>query len=78
MKIFLFTVILFAIGLTAFGQNNCNIKRGYAFYTISMPGMIMRDDNGNEVPAIPNEERCIYLECKGTKMPLIEISSSLE
>lgn len=72
MKKTLLTIFLFAIVFTSCGQNNCSIKRGYAFYTVSMPGMIMRDDNGNEVAPIPSVQRFIYIECSGTKMPVIE------
>ncbi len=72
MKKIVLAISFLAILFTSCGQNNCTIKRGYAFYTVSMPGMIMRDDNGNEVAPIPSVQRFIYIECSGTKMPLIE------
>ena len=66
-------VILFS-GLMAgaFAQKSCSIKKAYAFYTISVPGMIMKDDNGNDVRPTPSVERIIYMECSGTKAPVIE------
>ena len=72
MKRSLLSILLVAFFLVSCAQNNCNVKRGYAFYTMSLPGMIMKDDNGNDVPPVINIERFIYIECVGTNMPVIQ------
>ncbi len=56
----------------SFAQKNCSIKKAFAFYTVSVPGMIRKDDNGNEVRPTPSVERTIYMECSGTKAPVLE------
>lgn len=58
--------------LTACAQTKCNIKKAYAFYTVSMPGVQMVDENGNPVPPVAQIERFIYVESKGPKAPEIE------
>jgi len=46
----------------SFAQNTCPVKRGYAFYTVNMPGTIRVDEQGNQVRPDPMIERVIYLE----------------
>lgn len=53
-------------------QSKCPIKKAYAFYTISYPGVQMADENGNPVPVKPNIDRFIYIEWSGAKKPEIE------
>lgn len=72
MKKAFFVVLFSAEILTACAQTKCNIKKAYAFYTVSMPGVQMVDENGNPVPPLPVIERFIYLEWKGSKKPEIE------
>ena len=53
-------------------QTNCNIKKAYAFYTVSVPGMQMVDENGNPIPPKADITRFIYIECLGTTKPQIK------
>ena len=69
-RIFLYGIISFFFNIS-FGQNPGKIQRGYAFFTSSTPGMIRVDDNGNQVTPAPIIERFIYVECPGTKMPMV-------
>jgi|GEM_PF-1349434 len=57
--------------VNGFAQNAPLIKRAYAFYTESIPGMAMTDDKGNIINPKPMIERFIYVECSGTKPPVI-------
>ena len=75
MKKILLGILLSGSIAGAFAQNSCNIKKAYAFYTVSVPGMIMKDDNGNDVRPAPSVERIIYIECSGTKTPVFEAIS---
>lgn len=54
---------------SVFAQHAPKIQRGYAFYTMSTPGMIMQDDNGKHIDPIISIDRFIYVECPGTKAP---------
>lgn len=67
-------IILFFITtvLNSFAQSDCNIKKAYAFYTVSVPGMQMSDDNGNPIPPQITVNRFIYIEWSGAKDPEIE------
>ena len=56
----------------AFSQSSCVIKRAYAYYTLSMPGMIFTDDKGNPVDPVPSITRTVFIECSGNKMPVID------
>jgi len=64
----LFTCFSF---LCAGAQNTEKIERAYAFYKVTMPGIMPVDENGQprEMPA--NIERFIYIECRGTQMPRV-------
>jgi hypothetical protein len=53
-------------------QTNCNIKNAYAFYTVSVPGAQMSDDNGNPIPPKVDIVRFIYIELGGTAKPQIK------
>lgn len=64
--------MLIGAALTSCAQTNCHIKKAYAFYTVSMPGVQMADENGNPVPPKPYVERFIYIEWSGSKNPEIE------
>lgn len=68
-----FLIVLFSAEiLTACAQTKCKIKKAYVFYTVSIPGVQMVDDNGNPVPPLAQIERFIYIESKGSKAPEIE------
>ena len=72
MKSFYLFLFSSCFNFVAPAQNTCPVKRAYAFITVSMPGMIAVDEKGNPREAVPSMERCIYLECSGSRMPLID------
>jgi hypothetical protein len=69
------TLLLLVVVLTSFGQTKCNIKKAYAFYSASIPGAQMVDENGNPVPPKVDITRFIYFEWIGTAKPKIETVS---
>jgi len=75
MKRAFISIFLTAFVLTAGAQKKCGIKKAWAFYTATMPGMAMADENGNIIPPKPIIGRFIYIECVGTAKP--EIGSVL-
>ena len=75
MKNIYTTLLLLTIVLPSFGQNKCNIKKAYAFYTVSLPGAQMVDENGNPIPPKPQIDRFIYFEWIGNGKPNIEMVS---
>lgn len=72
MKILLLHIFLLTVFSVSFAQGSCNIKKGYAFYNVSMPGTQMADENGKPIPPKPNITRFIYVEYSGSKMPEIK------
>ena len=72
MKKALLSILLLTFFFVSFAQVKCNIKKAYAYYTVNVPGVQMVDENGNPVPPVPQIERFIYLEWKGSKKPEIE------
>lgn len=68
--LFISTCLLVAI-LNCNAQAGCNIKKAYAYYTVSIPGMQMSDENGNPIPPKIDITRFIYLEGVGTAKPQI-------
>ncbi|HQW93248.1 MAG TPA: hypothetical protein PKY28_09125 [Ferruginibacter sp.] len=69
----LFTILFMAaffFNLEA--QTNCAIKKAYAFYTVSTPGMQMSDENGNPITPKTDIARFIYIECCGKAKPELE------
>lgn len=53
-------------------QTGCNIKKASAFYTVSVPGIQMVDENGNAIPPKADIVRFIYIECFGKTKPEIK------
>jgi hypothetical protein len=72
MKNIVISIFLLVSVLASYAQSNCNIKKAYAFYTISVPGVQMADENGNPIPPKVDIGRFIYVECSGTRKPVIE------
>lgn len=70
-KVFLVGCISAGISIS-FAQTKGGIIKGYAFYSVSIPGAQMVDDQGNPIPPIPVITRFIFIECAGTKNPGIE------
>ncbi len=55
----------------SYAQTRCNINKGYAYFTSSIGGAQMVDENGNPVRQAPHITRFIYIEWKGTVKPVI-------
>ena len=72
MKKIIITLFFLVPVLTSLAQTKCNIKKAYAFYTISVPGVQMADENGNPIPPKADITRFIYIEWIGTTKPKIE------
>ena len=72
MKPFILSFLLFAATVNSFAQTDYSIKKAYAYYNVSMPGMQMVDENGNPITPKPNITRFIYVEYSGSKMPDIK------
>ena len=72
MKPLIISCLFLTATFHCFAQSNCNIKKAYAYYNVSMPGTQMVDENGNPIPPKPNITRLIYVEYSGTKMPDIK------
>lgn len=72
MKKIVTSGIFLSILLSACAQSNCAVKKAYAFYTISVSGMAMADENGNTINPVPVIDRYIYIEWTGGKAPVIE------
>lgn len=69
----LFTILFmaaFVFNLDA--QTKCTIKKAYAFYTVSTPGMQMTDENGNPIAPKAEIARFIYLEYCGKDRPELD------
>lgn len=65
-------MIFFAGALSSHAQARCNVNKAYAYFTVTMPGTQMVDEKGNPVPPVPYTDRFIFLECTGTKKPVIQ------
>jgi hypothetical protein len=48
------------------------IQKAWAFYTVTIPGMAMRDENGNRINPEPVINRFIYIECRYNAKPKID------
>jgi hypothetical protein len=48
------------------------IQKAQAFYTLSFPGMAMKDENGNTINPEPIIDRFIYIECRFNGKPKID------
>ena len=69
----LFVIILLLISaFVSFSQSACAVKKAYAYYTVSLAGAQMADENGNPIPVMPMINRFIYVEFSGSKMPEIK------
>lgn len=72
MKKLFFTIVVLSCISYASAQVRCTINKASAYFTVSVPGVQMVDDNGNPVPPVPQVERFIYLESKGAGKPVVE------
>lgn len=72
MKILIQTLFFLSICLAAGAQSDCSVKKAYAFYTVTTPGMAMMDENGNTISPPPTISRFIYLEWTGGEDPKVE------
>lgn len=48
------------------------VQKAQAFFTISMPGMAMQDEQGNTIDPQPIIERFIYIECRFNGKPKVD------
>ncbi len=62
-------ILLFFYGCNA---QTYRIQKAQAFYTVTIPGMAMSDENGNRINPQPIINRFIYLECKYSGKPKID------
>ena len=72
MKTLIISILFLTASPYCFAQSAGTIKRAYAYYNVSMPGIQMLDVDGNPVTPKPNVTRFIYVEYRGTKMPDIK------
>jgi len=71
MKILFLHIFLLMGFSVSYAQSNCTVKKAYAYYNVSSPGVQMADENGNPIPPKPNITRFIYIEYSGSKPPEI-------
>ena len=72
MRVLFISMCLLVVSFICPAQTSCNIKKAYAFYTVSVPGAQMSDDNGNPIPPKVDIARFIYIEWGGTVRPQIK------
>lgn len=72
MKKIIFAALNVCFVLASCAQTKCTVKKAYAFYTVTIAGAAIADENGNIIPPKPQIARFIYLEMAGTKTPVIE------
>lgn len=72
MKKITFAILLLPWLVTSCAQSRCAIKKGYAYYTVTAPGIQMMDDNGNPIPPKLDIGRFIYLEGNESVTPEID------
>ena len=72
MKTIVISIFLLVAAFTSIAQTSCYVKKAYAFYTVTIPGVQMADENGNPVPPKATIDRFIYIEWGGAKKPKIE------
>ena len=72
MKSIFISICLMVAAFIGNAQTNCNINKAYAFYTVSVPGAQMADENGNPIDPKVDIGRFIYIECFGTIRPEIK------
>ncbi len=72
MKTIIISLFFLMPALTSGAQTRCNIKKAYAYYTVSVPGAQMTDENGNPIPPKPNVTRFIYIDWIGATKPEIK------
>jgi hypothetical protein len=64
MKKTILSISICIAGIICFAQNAHTIKNANAFYMKIIPGMNMKDDNGNTVNPVPVITRTLYIESK--------------
>ena len=63
--------ILLCTACSSYAQNY-KIQKAVAFFTVSLPGMIPEDGNGNKIRPLPLIERFIYIESNYKSKPRID------
>jgi hypothetical protein len=72
MKSIIISCLFLTAAFKSHAQSCGSIKKVYAWYNVSMPGIQMMDDNGNPITPKPNITRFIYVEYSGAKIPDIK------
>lgn len=72
MKRILLSGFYLSFVFACFAQKKCAVKNAYAFYTVTIAGTAMADENGNTIPPTPLITRFIYIEWTGAKSPMVE------
>jgi hypothetical protein len=67
-------IVGFLLLLTAISSCSAQYKlvKAQAFFTASMPGMAMQDENGNIIDPKPIIDRFIYIECRFNDRPKVD------
>ena len=63
--------ILLCTACSSYAQNY-KIQKAVALFTVSLPGMIPEDGNGNKLRPVPTIERYIYIESNYKSKPRID------
>jgi hypothetical protein len=71
MKTYIVLLLLVFSGVIVIAQPP-KVEKACAFFTVSLPGMAIKDDNGNIIPPPQIIERFIYVECRFTGKPKID------
>lgn len=64
-------IILTGSLLNSFAQTGCYIKKAYAYFAVTVPGMLIADENGNPVPPVREITRFIYFEWDSKNAPVL-------
>ncbi len=71
MKKIWIAILLFTASSNSYAQN-FKIQKAIALFTVSLPGMIPEDGNGNKLRPLPVIERFIYIETNYKNKPRID------
>jgi hypothetical protein len=65
-------IIILSIACCYAKAQTPSVQKAQAFVTMTMPGMAMKDDNGNIINPLPIADRFIFLECRFNGKPKID------
>ncbi|MGF2413407.1 MAG: hypothetical protein ACQUYJ_13840 [Ferruginibacter sp.] len=64
--------LLLLVTAASFCCAQYRVKKAQAFFTVSTPGMAMKDEKGNTINPAPAYERFIYIECRFNGKPKVD------